>query len=1020
MSGAKHVSRPRRWLAVLGLVAIPLTFAIAGGTAYAYWIAGSTAGSNGAAAATSVNAGATPTVNATGTTATVSWSASTLASGQAVTGYLVKRYNATTLVAQTILTACTGTVTSTSCVESAVPQGSWKYSVTPVFATNWRGVESAKSATVVIDTTAPTNALTLTNVTGGAYLSGTSVYYRGSAVGSFTIRNAVADAGSGPASSQTAALTGTTTGWTHTPSTVSTPTGGPFVSNAFSWAAASTSGPGEVVTGRDVNANAATTSLTFVNDSTAPSAGTVSYANGLTGGTTVSVSFTTGTDAGSAIATRLLQRAAAPATQAGACGTYGAFATVTNGTNPTSPVTDTVALGFCYMYQYVVTDNVGNSTTASNVNVARAPYGASYTLNENTGTTAADGTGMGNTGTLQAAAGWTPGRFGSAVSMTGTATSWVDIARPVVDTSKSYSVAAWVKFNNVSGFQTIASMDGTNISPFYLQLEAGRIRFSQRSADSTVSTVTQVTGPVATTNEWYHVVGVYDQTAGTIQLYVNGVSIGSTAYTSAWKANGHTTLGRAKWNGAGVDFVNGAIDDVYFYDRAITGAEVTALRGPLGASYAFDAGSGTTAVDGTGNTNTGVLQTGATWSAGKVGAGALSFNGTTGYVDVNTPVLNTAETYTVATWVKLNNVTTYQTFASVQGVAVSPFQLQLTNGGKFRLIQYATDSTASAYAFVDSAAAVAGTWYHLAGVYDKTANTIQLYVNGTSVGSVAAVTPWTAYGHTTIGRTWWNGAASDFVNGSLDETRFYSRALSATEIGALAGTYSTVVSATPNLASYWRLGEASGTVATDTEPTAPNTGTYTNAPTLGAAGAISSDTNTAVTFDGIDDYISAANQTYGDLSIELWFKSTQFFSNDFGNPHCTQWWQGAALADADVSGAFDDFGVGLCDGKVIGGIGNGAGSADQSVVSATTYNDGNWHHVVLTRTQATGVFQLYVDGVSQGTGTSNTRPLDDSAAINFGRTATGVNYFAGTLDEIAIYNAVLSGATISNHYAVAR
>ena len=136
------VKRNARWVRLAVVMAVPLVFGSGTSAAWAYWVAGSTAGSSGASAATSVNAGATPTANAAGSAVTVNWTASTLATGQAVTGYEVKRYDATTLVAQTILTACAGTVAATSCVENSVPDGSWKYSVTPVIATNWRGAES--------------------------------------------------------------------------------------------------------------------------------------------------------------------------------------------------------------------------------------------------------------------------------------------------------------------------------------------------------------------------------------------------------------------------------------------------------------------------------------------------------------------------------------------------------------------------------------------------------------------------------------------------------------------------------------------------------------------------------------------------------------------------------------------------------------------------------------------------------------------------------------------------------------
>lgn len=137
------------------LVAIPLVLSLAGGAAWAYWSATSVAGGNGASSATSVNQGATPTASAVGASVTVSWAASTLASGGAVGGYIVKRYDVGMLAPQTILSACTGTVTATSCVESSVPDGQWVYSVTPVVGTNWQGAESVKSSTVSVKAQSP-------------------------------------------------------------------------------------------------------------------------------------------------------------------------------------------------------------------------------------------------------------------------------------------------------------------------------------------------------------------------------------------------------------------------------------------------------------------------------------------------------------------------------------------------------------------------------------------------------------------------------------------------------------------------------------------------------------------------------------------------------------------------------------------------------------------------------------------------------------------------------------------------
>jgi hypothetical protein len=121
------------------------------------------------------------------------------------------------------------------------------------------------------------------------------------------------------------------------------------------------------------------------------------------------------------------------------------------------------------------------------------------------------------------------------------------------------------------------------------------------------------------------------------------------------------------------------------------------------------------------------------------------------------------------------------------------------------------------------------------------------------------------------------------------------------------------------------------------------------------------------------------------------------------------------LVDAEVSGGNDDFGTSLCGGRVIVGVGSATG--DLSVVSGTGYNNGSWHHVVFTRTQSTGVFSLYIDGSFVGSNTSHTRALTASSILSFGRAQSNSNYFAGTLDEVAVYNTALSAATITAHYA---
>src|SRR5262249_37772728 len=208
-----------------------------------------------------------------------------------------------------------------------------------------------------------------------------------------------------------------------------------------------------------------------------------------------------------------------------------------------------------------------------------------------------------------------------------------------------------------------------------------------------------------------------DATAGTLTLYVDGQSVGSTAYTSGWTANGNTLIGHGFYNGGQVDFVNGSIDDVGMVSSALSADQVAALDEP--AAYPFDGGMGTTAADYSGHGNTLALGSGATWAAGHIGSNSLAVNGTaSGNATSASPVLNTALPFSVSAWVNLSSVSGYQTFVSIDGSATSAFYLQLRGDtGKFAFTRLASDSTAATAYHADATSVpTIGTWYNLVGV----------------------------------------------------------------------------------------------------------------------------------------------------------------------------------------------------------------------------------------------------------------------------------------------------------------
>ena len=229
--------------------------------------------------------------------------------------------------------------------------------------------------------------------------------------------------------------------------------------------------------------------------------------------------------------------------------------------------------------------SLGSNALPSSAQTNAPPPAAVWHFDEGAGKTAADATDPANTGTLIGDAQWvTPGKTGAALRLSGAGS--VDIPRPVVDTSGSFTVSAWVRVNTAGGFQTFASIDGTAISGFFLQLrdDTKAFAFAVPAADDIKSVAVVGAGFPAQVGVWYHLIGVRDAAAKTISLYINGVLQATTPCDSAWSAQGHTLIGRAKFDGKPVDYCRADIDDMRFTASAgIDTAEMQRIARETGA-----------------------------------------------------------------------------------------------------------------------------------------------------------------------------------------------------------------------------------------------------------------------------------------------------------------------------------------------------------------------------------------------------------------------------------------------------
>ena len=197
---------------------------------------------------------------------------------------------------------------------------------------------------------------------------------------------------------------------------------------------------------------------------------------------------------------------------------------------------------------------------------------------------------------------------------------------------------------------------------------------------------------------------------------------------------------------------------------------------------------------------------------------------------------------------------------------------------------------------------------------------------------------------------------------------------------------------------YLRLGEGSGTTATDSSGNALH-GTYQNTPTLGVDGALQSDSNGAVTLNGSDEYVTVADNALLDpgdtFTLEAWVYYTT-------TPAVAQ-----VIIDKGVNGY--QLYIKSTDQLVLD-----KDNASEIVVSTITVSKNVWSHVVATKSGST--VKLYINGVDVSGTVTNLTIVGTATALNIGRQHTSNYYFNGSLDEVAIYPTALSAARVLAHY----
>jgi hypothetical protein len=226
----------------------------------------------------------------------------------------------------------------------------------------------------------------------------------------------------------------------------------------------------------------------------------------------------------------------------------------------------------------VARDAAGNTTTASTVNVtvdntvSPAPSGqvAAYGFEEASGATTLDSSAFGNNGTIANATRTNAGKNGSALSFNGTNATVAVLDSPSLDLTTGVTLEAWV---------SPAATMGTTWRTAVMKERAGGLTYGLYVNSSTnrpsghIDTGSEVdtrgTAAVAA-NVWTHLAMTWD--GGTLRMFVNGVQTSSRTIigTLQVSTNNLTLGGNAVWG----EYLNGKLDDVRVYNRALTLTEI--------------------------------------------------------------------------------------------------------------------------------------------------------------------------------------------------------------------------------------------------------------------------------------------------------------------------------------------------------------------------------------------------------------------------------------------------------------